>query len=65
MYSGQRPPHHASEGPTTLDHYQQIERQLDGDINATNSEIHTLSSKIMKYISQNLETIMTILNSKN
>lgn len=37
MYNGERSPSIPPQGPTTLDHYQQIERQLDGDIHATNS----------------------------
>ena len=52
-------------GRTTLDHYQGIQRQLDGDIYSTNNEMKVLNSKIYKYHWRHPGTTTTILSSTN
>ena len=65
MYGNERSNPNGSDRRTTLDHYQGIQRQLDGDIYSTNNEIKVINSKIYKYNWTHPETTTTILNSTN
>lgn len=56
---------HAPSQPSQLDHYYGVQRQLQGDIQATNSEIRQLNNRIVKYFFNHLELIMNILRSVN
>lgn len=59
MYQDERPPFHPNDSRNVLDHYQGLQRQLDGDIYSTNTEIGLLNNKIVKYFKRHSETIMT------
>ena len=59
MYQGEKQPFHPNDSRNVLDHYQGMQRQLDGDIYSTNTEIGLLNNKIVKYPHQHSETIMT------
>ena len=48
-----------------LDHYQGMQKQLDGDIYYTNKEIGTLNNKIVKYPSPHPGTTTTTRRSQN
>lgn len=63
MYQGERQVFHPADSRTMLDHYQGMQRQLDGDIYYTNKEIGNLNNKIVKYFLQYQEMIMTTLRS--
>ena len=49
MNQAERQSFHPADSRTMLDHYQGMQRQLDGDIYATNKEIGNLNNKIIKY----------------
>jgi len=63
MYQGEKQPFHPNDSRTMLDHYQGMQRQLDGDIYSTNTEIGVLNNKIVKYSMQHSEMIMTVHRS--
>lgn len=48
MYQGEKQPFHPNDSRMMLDHYQGMQRQLDGDIYSTNIEIGVLNNKIVK-----------------
>jgi len=48
MFAAEGAGPYGGEGRTSLDHFQGIQRQLDGDIYSTNAEIRTLNNKIVK-----------------
>lgn len=65
MSAGERHNFHPADSRAMLDHYQGMQKMLDGDIYYTNKEIGTLNNKIVKYPSPHPEMTTTIRRSQN